>query len=215
MFTGIIQGLGKIGHIKKSASDIYLKIYPEFEINDYQKGESIAVNGVCLTVESFDNNSFNTFASSETLNKTNLNKIKTGSKVNLERAIRANDRLGGHLVTGHIDGVAIIQNIINEGSSIKLTFKISSDIIPFIVAKGSVCLDGISLTINHCCDDLFDVNIIPETQTTTTIKNWQIGDNINIETDIIGKYVYKNLCSQAILSKSNITPDFLKQNGFM
>lgn len=215
MFTGIVQGLGKVAEIKGSAKEFCIKICPFFEINDYIKGESIAINGVCLTVETFGKDFFSVYASSETLSKTNLGRIKINSKVNLERAMKLNDRLGGHLVTGHIDGLVKVKSILKEGSSIRIAFEMPEKMLPYVVNKGSVCLDGISLTVNKCYEQSFDVNIIPETQSSTIMKDWQIGDDVNIETDIIGKYIYKNMQKDLTVKKDTINEAFLKQNGFM
>ncbi|MGD9638569.1 MAG: riboflavin synthase [Alphaproteobacteria bacterium] len=215
MFTGIVQGLGKITKINKSSNEVIFDICPLFKINDYTKGESIAVNGACLTVEKFDDSSFSVYASQETLNKTNLKELAIDSIVNLERALSLKDRLGGHLVTGHIDGTIKLKHILKANSSIKLVFEMPEEFYPFIVSKGSVCLDGISLTVNECLGDSFDVNIIPETQNETTIKHWSVGDAINLETDILGKYVYKNLGFNKDKVKSNISFEFLAENGYM
>jgi riboflavin synthase len=215
MFTGIIEGLGKISKIDGNGKEIRFKISPKFEINDYKRGESIAVNGVCLTVESFGDSFFNCYASKETVDSTSFSGLKINSVVNLERAMKVGDRFGGHIVSGHVDGTAEITNIENANSSIRYTIKISKDLEKFVVAKGSITLDGISLTINKCEKDIIDVNIIPETQGATNIKNWKIGDKINIETDMIGKYVYKNLSAKNETKKESITTDFLMKNGFV
>lgn len=215
MFTGLVQGLGTISNINKSNKEIVFKISPNFSIIDYKKGESIAVNGVCLTVENFDKNSFQAYASFETVKSTNFSFLKQGSTVNLERALKIGDRLGGHLVSGHIDGTAEIINIESADSSIKYTIKLENEHINHVIAKGSIALDGISLTINKCENDIIDVNIIPQTQIETNIKNWAIGTKINIETDMIGKYVYKNMQNTKKTNQSNITQDFLLTNGFL
>ncbi|MCK5295755.1 MAG: riboflavin synthase [Alphaproteobacteria bacterium] len=211
MFTGIIQGQGKIQGIESLNNQARLRISPMFDITDYQQGESIAINGVCLTVEKYGKDWFEVYVSHETLKITNLGELKPASTVNLERAMLANSRFGGHIVSGHIDCTAKIESIRSEGISTVYRLKFPSEFSNMVVPKGSITLDGISLTVNKCDKNFLEVNIIPETKTTTTINNWKTGSKINTETDLIGKYVIKNLQNT---TKQPITMNFLKENGF-
>lgn len=211
MFTGIIQGQGKIQGIENLNNQARLRISPMFDITDYQQGESIAINGVCLTVEKYGHDWFEVYVSHETLKITNLGELKPASTVNLERAMLANSRFGGHIVSGHIDCTAKVESIRSEGISTvyRLTFPLEFS--NMVAPKGSITLDGISLTVNKCSENFLEVNIIPETKKTTTINNWKTGSKINTETDLIGKYVIKNMQNT---NKKPITMDFLRENGF-
>lgn len=211
MFTGLVISTAKIIGVKKSMGEARFTIAPTMPIADYQKGESIAINGVCLTVESFDENSFSVYASAETLSKTTLGAFQINSVVNIERALRLNTRIGGHFVTGHIDAVTSITNINNIASSKKINFAIPAEIAKFIAEKGSISIDGISLTVNDVEKATFSVNIIPETLAKTTAGSWKIGDLVNLETDVIAKYIDRNLHGDG----SKINVEFLKENGFM
>ncbi|MDR2826297.1 MAG: riboflavin synthase [Deltaproteobacteria bacterium] len=193
MFTGLIQSTGKItGFIRKGA-EARLSIRPAQLSADFVKGESIAVNGACLTVETFDAAAFTAYASAETLSCTNLGFLRQGDTVNLERALHLGDSLGGHLVSGHIDALAEITNINATGSSLVFRLSFPPELSRQIIAKGSVALDGVSLTVNACTEDYFEVNIIPSTQNATTVATWKKGQKINLETDLIGKYVERQL----------------------
>ncbi|MGI9553943.1 MAG: riboflavin synthase [Thermodesulfobacteriota bacterium] len=194
MFTGIVEDIGRIDNIIEGAEEnSYVIEVNKIDINELSIGESIAVNGACLTVISLDGRQFRVAASHETLNKTNLSKLQINSNVNLERALLVSDRLGGHIVTGHIDGTAEVQKVVPVGESIEFWFKVSDEMKKYFVAKGSVAVDGISLTINEVKDNNFSVNIIPHTQVETIIGGLGAGDLVNIECDILGKYVEKLL----------------------
>lgn len=234
MFTGIIQGQGELYDISNTGSETRFRIHPLFALAPFTKGESIAMNGVCLTVESFSNDWYSVYASAETLSCTNLGALTKSSRVNLERALAVGDHIGGHIVSGHVDCVATVASVRAAGLSRIYTLNFPKEFMPQVVSKGSVTLDGISLTVNHCGDSFLEVNIIPETQTVTTIATWQAGSRVNMETDIIGKYVQHMLLpwqgkdgSATALSKSfepagsageqhasGITMDFLRQRGF-
>ncbi len=220
MFTGLIQGQGSITAIQAQGNDKRLTVRTHFTLENVELGESIAVNGVCLTVESGDSNSFTAFVSSESLAHTNIGLLRQGSLVNLERALAVGQRFGGHMVSGHVDCVAVVQSITPVGQSrcIRLTFssKYSSE----IISKGSVTLDGISLTVNACGEDFLEVNVIPETWSVTTVGQWAVGSKVNLETDIIGKYVRHMLTPfmeklGVQPQKSAITENLLKQHGFL
>jgi len=218
MFTGIVQSLGKVAQLSRSGGEARLRIQPLKPFRDFTPGESIAVNGACLTLEEYDHNSFYAYASEETLGRTNLGALQSGSAVNLERALRLGDSLGGHLVSGHIDGVITLEKTENAGNSILCRFSCPQELSRFIVAKGSVALDGISLTVNNCGPDFFTINMIPVSREFTTAGNWQAGCRVNLETDLIGKYVEHLLRPYAESAGGNTKPeltlDFFKRNGF-
>ncbi|MDQ7032862.1 MAG: riboflavin synthase [Desulfonauticus sp.] len=216
MFTGIIQDVGRIEEVRFLGSEQRLTIKTS-KLADFSLGESIAVNGVCLTVENFTQDRFQVYASKETLEKTNLKFLKTGDLVNLERALTLSDRLGGHFVSGHIDCLGQVKKKQPVGESILFEITLPQEFAPYVIPKGSIALDGISLTVNTCSLTYFTVNIIPATQKETTILNWQPGYRLNIETDVIGKYVHRFLsCSgtQTETSTSKISLDFLQKHGF-
>lgn len=215
MFTGIIEDIGEILEITPLEQEKRFKIKTS-RLKDFVQGESIAVNGTCLTVESFSTNYFTAYASKETLNKTNLKFLKPGSLVNLERALTLASRLGGHLVTGHVDCLAKVEEIKKVGASKIFRLSYPEEFSAYIINKGSVALDGISLTVNACGPGFLEVNIIPATQKETTISHWQKGDLINLETDLIGKYVKSFLDTEKTTKNqsSNLTVDFLRKHGF-
>lgn len=215
MFTGLVQGMGKVEAFEKRGGQMRLSIRTFFPLRDIVLGESIAVNGVCLTVESFADNAFSAYASSETLDKTNLGALGVGSRVNLERALALGERLGGHMVSGHVDCLARVDSSAPAGESVRYTLSFSEEFGLFVVEKGSVCLDGISLTVNDCGQDWLSVNVIPATQGETTISGWAPGRAVNMECDIIGKYVARMVAPHAGKSKpSAITAEFLAKHGF-
>ncbi len=218
MFTGIIQGLGRVAAMDRNGSETRLTLRPEFALPDYVAGESIAVNGICLTVETFGTGWFTAYASAETLSVTNLGSLRPSSAVNLERALALGDRLGGHIVSGHVDCLAEVLSIRPAGQSRIYRLGFPPEFAAQVIPKGSVALDGISLTVNDCGRDYLEVNIIPATQRETTIASWAPGQRINMETDVIGKYVQRMLApwkeGGAPSKPSAITPDFLKEHGF-
>ena len=232
MFTGLVQSTGKILRVEDKGGEARLSIAPSNRGGPFTGlvlGESIAVNGACLTVEKFDSASFSAFASGETLSLTNLGRLRRGDLVNLERALRLGDSLGGHLVSGHVDALCTLVERRPAGSSTLLRFSFPPQFRRQIIAKGSVAVDGVSLTVNACGDDFFEVNIIPATLSETTLAEWKAGRAINLETDLIGKYVEKML--GALGASSNAGPidertiadnknqaglslDFFRENGF-
>lgn len=197
MFTGIVEEIGTLKEIIPSSQSIKLTVQCQKVIQDVKVGDSIAVNGICLTVTKFTSNSFTADVMPETMRKTNLGSLRVGEKVNLERALRLGDRLGGHIVTGHIDGTGKVFDRLEEDNAIWLEITASSDILKYIVQKGSVALDGTSLTIADIGDKSFKVSLIPLTAEMTNLKNKKYGDVINIECDIMGKYVEKLLNKDA------------------
>ena len=198
MFTGLIQGLGKVKDIRRIREEMSLTIVPPFDVSDCRVGESISVNGVCLTVTGKQGQALTVDVSAETMSRSTLGQLRAGDEVNLERALRLSDRLGGHLVTGHVDGVGKI--LIKEQRERSWLFRIGIEraLGRYTIEKGSIALDGISLTINDCQDTYFEVNIIPQTAQETTILRKKVGDLVNVEMDMIGKYVEKFLTSQKL-----------------
>ena len=213
MFTGIVS-LAKVQRITFVGKDAQITISPAAMFTKMERGESIAVNGVCLTVESFTHAEFTAFASAETLFVTTLRYLSAGQMVNVERALAVGDRLGGHIVSGHVDCVATVTAVQSTGMSKTIRVEFPTSFAPQVIPKGSVTLDGISLTINACGHNFLEINAIPETQTATTIQLWQPGYSINFETDIIGKYIQHNMQLSQTPQESSITLDFLRENGF-
>lgn len=210
MFTGIIEEIGKVKSIKKGVKSAMLTIVANKILDDVKIGDSISTNGVCLTVTSVSSSDFTADAMNETLKRSNLGDLKNGSLINLERAMSANGRFDGHIVSGHIDGTGKIVSIKKEDIATWYNIKTSSNIMRYIVEKGSICIDGISLTVVDVESDSFSVSIIPHTSKETTLSTRQVGYEVNLENDIVAKYLEKF----AITAKSAITRDFLAQNGF-
>ena len=217
MFTGIIE---EVGALKRLAGG-EIAIRAKKVLEDVALGDSIAVNGICLTVTHFDAAHFTADVMPETVRRTSLAELKRGSRVNLERALTLRSRLGGHIVSGHIDGVGTIAAMQEEGNAILLTVRAGADILRYIVEKGSVALDGISLTVARVGAADFTVSLIPHTRTVTNLGAKRVGSPLNIETDILGKYVEKLFPgvrtqgeSDAPKSAGKITMDFLRQQGF-
>lgn len=196
MFTGIVKELGKIQAIKKSSNSCVFKIVALNTTKDIQEGDSVAINGVCLTVAKLQGNIFEVDVMPETLRRTNLGLLQTGAMVNVESALRLSDRLGGHIVSGHVDGIGKIISKKREGNAINFKIKTSSKITSYFVPKGSVAIDGISLTVIDVSKDLFTVAVIPHTAKMTTLGFKKQGATVNIEIDLMGKYVKKFLGEQ-------------------
>jgi len=212
MFTGIIEEVGTV----QSLGGGTLAIKAHKVLEDVHLGDSIAVNGVCLTVTSFDSSSFKADVMPETIRRTSLTELKNGSPVNLERALTLSSRLGGHIVSGHIDGIGKILSLTEEKNAILMIISAEDAILRYIVEKGSVALDGISLTVAQVTSADFTVSLIPHTRQVTNLSHKQVGSLINIENDVIGKYVEKLLKpqEQSPGENSRITMDFLRNNGF-
>ena len=196
MFTGIIEEKGTISKIMKNASQAVLTIKAQKIMEDIHKGDSIAVNGICLTVTAFSKNEFQADVMHETLNRTALKMLKPGSSVNLERAMAAGGRFGGHMVSGHIDGTGKIAEIKEDSLAIWYTIEAPPQILRYIVEKGSIAIDGISLTVAKVTQTTFSVSTIPHTRSATTLGEQRPGDLVNLENDIVGKYVEKFLCEK-------------------
>ncbi|EJO5348620.1 riboflavin synthase [Clostridium botulinum] len=217
MFTGIVEEVGKILKIESGKDFLHITIEGSKILNPLSLGDSVSVNGVCLTVTSFNSNSFTADVMAETLKKSSLKTLSKGSLVNLERAVTLNKPLGGHIVSGHIDGLGEIKNIKKEGIATILEIKTKKDLLKYMVPKGSVALDGVSLTIVDVKEESFTVSLIPHTKEETILMNKDIDSIINIECDILGKYIYKfmNGKKQEETLKNNISLDFLSKTGFL
>jgi riboflavin synthase len=191
MFTGLIEDVGRIASLRLNKGSAVLAVETSLPVRSMELGASIAINGACLTVVKKGKSTFTVDVSPETLNRTSLAMLGIGGLVNLERPLRLQDRLGGHLVTGHIDGVAVVESIETLGEFTFFTFHVPVQLGTFLVSKGSVAVDGISLTVNECSRRRFAVAIIPFTLEHTNLRARRVGDKVNIETDLVGKYVQK------------------------
>lgn len=213
MFTGIIEEVGTVKGIQHAGNNSFIKVKAEKILEDVHIGDSIAVNGVCLTVTSYDNGIFRADVMNETLSRSSLGSLKNGSPVNLERAMSANGRFGGHIVSGHIDGTGIISAIKNDGIAIWYTINTVPEIMHYIIEKGSIAIDGISLTVAKVSKNDFSVSIIPHTAQQTILSYKKVGDIVNLENDIVGKYIEK--FTRPEKNKNNISMNFLSENGFI
>jgi riboflavin synthase len=221
MFTGIIEGLGTISGIHPAGQGKRLTVKADFSLDQTKIGDSIAVNGACLTVIKIDGKRIETDLSPETLKASTFGKAKLGDRLNLERAMRLSDRIDGHLVSGHIDGIGIVKNREKQGNALVLTVEVPEAVSRYMIHKGSVAVDGVSLTINASDAESFSVQIIPHTAGATTIGLKQNGDPVNIETDMIGKYVERFLRGASVQksekgnASSGIDMEFLAKAGFL
>ncbi|MDR0239840.1 MAG: riboflavin synthase [Deltaproteobacteria bacterium] len=213
MFTGIIQGQGRLTALRQSGRERVLSIRALFALEDIAVGESIAVNGACLTVERGTDECFTAYASAETLGRTNLSFLRPDALVNLERALAIGQRLGGHLVNGHVDCLATVRSVQEAGQSVRIRLAFPAEYGELVIPKGSVALDGISLTVNACGDDFLEVNVIPETRRSTTITSWVPGTLVNMEADMIGKYVRRMLAPRR--EGARLDEKFLREHGFV
>ena len=212
MFTGIVEGLGEVVKKTPLARGIRLEIRAPFDLSDTNLGDSIAVNGACLTVVALQGESFAVDVSPETLRRTTLGGLTPGTKVNLERALRLGDRLGGHLVSGHVDGIGEVLWREERGEFIFFGLKLPPGLSRYVIEKGSIAIDGISLTVNSVQGDEIQLAIIPHTAQITTMGFRRPGDKVNIEVDLIGKYVERLLAPYK--SSSGLTEEFLLEHGF-
>lgn len=217
MFTGLIEEVGEIQGVRRGRSSCVLTIKCKTVLEDAQVGDSIAVNGVCLTVTSLGGGYYTADVMSETMNRSSLGALNPGSRVNLERAMPANGRFGGHIVSGHIDGTGRVSAIEADDNAVWYTIQAEPGLLRYIVEKGSITIDGISLTVAYVDAQCFKVSIIPHTQQVTSLHDRKTGDVVNLECDIIGKYVEKLLQPAAESPKpqeSRITESFLREYGF-
>ncbi|MHB1399063.1 MAG: riboflavin synthase [Trichloromonadaceae bacterium] len=214
MFTGLIEDLGTLRQLRRESDKVQLTVATRIPMAELVLGESIAVNGICLTVVAFGGGTFTADVSPESLACTTLGELGPGDPVNLERALRLGDRLGGHLVSGHVDGVAVLLEKSQDGNAVRLRFRMAAELNRLVVEKGSITIDGISLTVNQVSEETFSLAIIPQTLAATNLHHRHPGSRVNIETDIIGKYVSR-LLGQRGDAKSSIDLDFLAKHGFL
>lgn len=215
MFTGLVEEVGIVESITKSTKSAQITIKAKKVLEGTILGDSICTNGVCLTVTYLDNSRFSVDVMAETMRLSNLRNFAPGDEVNLERALSLGDRLGGHIVSGHIDGVGTIENFQQEDNAVWITVATSSEILKYIIQKGSIAIDGISLTVAYVDDTVFKVSIIPHTKDITTLHRKKAGDEVNLECDMIGKYIEKLLeHKDQVPVKKGIDYNFLSENGF-
>lgn len=219
MFTGIIETVGSVKSIEAKSGDIRFVVnVGQLDMSDVSLGDSIAVNGICLTAIAFDEKSFTADVSNETISLTTLKDLKKGSPVNLEKALLPTTRLGGHLVSGHVDGIGIVTDIKQDARSIRINIKPPSALKKYIATKGSICIDGVSLTVN-AVDEGFDVNIVPHTQNRTVIEHYKVGREVNLEVDLVARYLESLLLGtpekNAGGADKDISKELLAQAGFL
>ena len=216
MFTGLIEEIGKVQSIVKSTKSARIIIKASKVLEGVKLGDSISTNGVCLTVSDFSDHYFSIDVMAETMRRSNLQRLTSGDEVNLERALRVGDRLGGHIVSGHIDGTGTVVNLENEDNAVWVSIATEKEILKFIVQKGSIAIDGISLTVAYVDDSMFKVSIIPHTKEVTTLLRKKVGEVVNLECDMLGKYIEKLLLSkeQAPVNKG-IDMNFLSEHGYV
>lgn len=212
MFTGIIEETGTVLSIRKGGHSAVVTVSASAVLNDLKQGDSIAVSGVCLTVVSLVENSFSADVMHETVERSNLLNLNIGGMVNLERAMPLNGRIGGHIVAGHIDGTGVISKARKDENAIWFTVRTSPAILRYVIDKGSIAIDGISLTVAGVSENDFSVSVIPHTAQNTTLGKKRVGNTVNLENDCIGKYVEKLLCAPG--GRSGISKEFLARYGF-
>jgi len=216
LFTGLVEEVGTVQSVLKGTKSAKIVVNAHKVLDKVQLGDSIATNGVCLTVTDFTSHSFSMDVMAETMRNTNLKNLVSGSKVHLERALRVGDRLGGHLVSGHIDGMGTIHAFEKEDNAVWVSISTASDILRYIVPRGSVGIDGISLTVAYVDERIFKVSVIPHTKEVTTLLTKKSGDEVNLECDIVGKYIERFLSfKENPPTKKSISMEFLSNNGFL
>ena len=214
MFTGLIEEIGIISSVAKQSQDAVISVTCAKILDDLKLGDSVAIDGACQTVVKLRPNGFDVEAVKETLDLTTFNDYKSGRKVNLERAMLANGRFGGHIVSGHIDGVGIFRRKENQGLADVYYFEASENVAKYIVYKGSICINGVSLTIASVDRNIFSISVIPMTLQETNLPDLKIGDKVNLESDILAKYVEKFVLAKDNKTE-NITMDYLNEHGFL
>lgn len=218
MFTGIIEEIGTIKQMIPGKKSYKITISADKVLQGTKVGDSIATNGICLTVTDIRGNSFDADVMAETVRRTNFSSLSAGSKVNLERALCLGDRLGGHIVSGHIDGTGVITDMTREDNAVWITVNCSGSLLHYMIEKGSIAIDGISLTLAYVDDSCFKVSVIPHTGEETILLKKKPGDTVNLECDLIGKYVEKLLLHKPedkTAQSSSLDMNFLRENGFL
>jgi riboflavin synthase len=214
MFTGLIEDLGTVRELRREGSSVRLTVGTALPTADLHLGDSVAVNGICLTVVALGSASFSADVSPETLECSTLGELTAGKRVNLERALRLSDRLGGHLVSGHIDAMATISERFQDRNAVRFTFRLPAAVNRFVAEKGSIAIDGISLTVNAVTEETFAVAVIPHTLAMTTLQEKKSGDRVNIETDLIARYLARLLGVERP-PPASLNLDFLAKHGFL
>jgi riboflavin synthase len=214
MFTGLVEGVGELVGLTPMAGGLRLAVKTSFPAGELTLGESVAVAGACLTVVAIEAPRASFEVSPETLASTTFPLKKVGDRVNLERALRIGDRLGGHLVTGHVDGVGVVREVRPGPAHTQIKFELPATLSRFVIPKGSIAVDGVSLTVNTCPGNTFTVNLIPHTARETTLATLKVGDRVNLETDIIGKYVARLLGKDGPQGEG-VTAELLARHGFL
>ena len=217
MFTGLVEDVGTVTRLQRAAHEIHITISSRQVSSDLIIGDSVSVNGACLTVVTTTTEQLTAVATAETLRRTNLGQLAVGSRVNLERALRLGDRLGGHLVLGHVDDLGRVEELADEGQAVLMRIIASPELMRLVVPKGSITVDGVSLTVAEMEADGFTISLIPHTLGVTTLQERRVGDYVNLEADIIGKYVARLLALQEdseSVSSSRVSERFLREHGF-
>ncbi len=218
MFTGIIQSVGEIAAIEPKGDDARIRVLTnKLDLEDVQLGDSIAVNGVCLTAVELPGDGFWADVSGETLSVTTFKSVTVGTKANLEKALTPTTRLGGHLVSGHVDGIGKVVERYNDGRSVRFHIQTPDDMAKYVAEKGSICVDGISLTVNAVKGAVFELNIVPHTLQETTMGQFKVGTEVNLEVDIIARYLERLILGDkaAEVTTSGISMDMLSEHGFI
>jgi riboflavin synthase len=215
MFTGLVEEIGTIQSVIKSTKSAKIIIKASKVLEDVKLGDSISTNGVCLTVTEYSAKNFTVDVMAETMRRSNLNNLSPGDEVNLERALKVGDRLGGHIVSGHIDGVGMVSKYEDEDNAVWITISAAPEILKYIVQKGSIAIDGVSLTVAYVDDSVFKVSIIPHTKDVTTLLRKKAGVQVNLECDMVGKYIEKLMgAKEQAPVKQGINFNFLSEHGF-
>ena len=218
MFTGIIESLGKVESLQNVGGDVRLRIQTDLDMTDVHLGDSIATNGICLTVIDSGDNWYAADVSRESLNRTTLGNWKAGQPVNVEKAMLPTTRFGGHIVSGHVDAVGEITVVRSDARSIYFEVTAPKEIAKYLAEKGSITVDGISLTINHLRGNILSLNLIPHTSERTNISTWKLGTKVNLEVDILARYIERLLLGDKAAEttpQSKISMEFLAENGFL
>lgn len=218
MFTGIVESLGKVAGVQNVGGDVRLRIESKLDMSDVHLGDSIATNGICLTVIEWGENWYSADVSRESLNRTTLGQWKVGQVVNVEKAMLPTTRFGGHIVSGHVDAVGEITLMLEDARSLYFEVTAPKEIAKYLAEKGSITVDGISLTINHLRENILSLNLIPHTAERTNIGTWKTGSKVNLEVDILARYIERLLLGDKaaeVKNESKLTMDFLAQNGFL